>query len=386
LTGIVVGAGAYYVGFSVPVGLLSAGLCSMAGMLPDIDSSSSRSFQECIYFAAGLCAVMVVERMRFFGFDHNSIMLGGAIAFLFVRFAIGELVKKLTVHRGMFHSIPAAILTGELIFCLSSGDFGERIAKSCAIVAGYLSHLILDEICSVDCAGKKIRLKQSFGTALKFYDSKHIITTAILYLLVFFIGAGTVRNPDLMVAEEENATQAVDKTFRKSVRNLLRYCAGFDNKHYSDNKRDGQKFARKKNLDTENTPEKIIQPETNSPPNQILTTAATPNVIIPLPPELLVPPINVANQNPDVHIYSQYRNRRNRQPVSTQIEQPHSDVLSADLDNLPISISSEDNTQTTKNTSNDNDFVPLDVIDRNIPARPKSISPNRLPIILNHLN
>jgi hypothetical protein len=366
----VVGAGAYYVGFSMPVGLLSAGLCSMAGMLPDIDSSSRRSFQECIYFAAGLCAVMIVERMRFFGFDHNMIMLGGAIAFLFVRFAIGGLVKKLTVHRGMFHSIPAAILTGELVFCLSSGDFGERVVKSSAIVAGYLSHLILDEICSVDCAGKKIRLKQSFGTALKFYDSKHIVTTAVLYLLVIFIGAGTLRNPDLMVAAENNTSQVVDKTFRKSVRNLLRYVAGFDNnRRNTDNERDGQKITRKRNTNTENTSTESTQ----------------------LSPELLKSPVNVAGQNSDVQIYKQYRNRRNKQTTSQQTEQPeitqpNINILSADTDKLPVVISREEDISVTKNISNDNDLVPLNTTDQNIPTRSRSISPNRLPIILNHLN
>ncbi|MDR2643486.1 MAG: metal-dependent hydrolase [Planctomycetaceae bacterium] len=399
LTGVVIGAGAYYAGFPISVGLLSAGFCSMAGMLPDIDSSSSRSFQECIYFAAGLCAVMIVERMRFFGFDHNAIMLSGAIAFLFVRFAIGGLVKKLTVHRGMFHSIPAAILTGELVFCLSSGDFNERIVKSFAIVAGYLSHLILDEICSIDHTGKKIKFKQSFGTALKFYDSKHIFTVVILYLLIFFIGAGTIRNPDFIAndeqnnSEQNNSEQTVNKNFKKSVRSLLRYLAGFDGKHYSNNNRNNQKSARRKDIkmstQTNQSPITTSLPQPQLPqPSTSTTTSAS---IVPLPPELLQPPVNVANQNSDNQFLMQYRNRRNQQPTNS-LSTKQSEVVTSDTaifvsDVLPVVISSENNNiPVTNYIDNENETATLEIIDRNIHIRPKSISPNHLPAPLNRLN
>jgi membrane-bound metal-dependent hydrolase YbcI (DUF457 family) len=413
LTGIVIGAGAYYAGFSLPVGLLSAGFCGMAGMLPDIDSSSSRSFQECIYFAAGLCAVMIVERMRFFGFDHNVIMLSGAIAFLFVRFAVGGLVKKFTVHRGMFHSVPAAILAGEVVFCLSSGDFDERIVKSGAIVAGYLSHLILDEVCSIDSTGKKIKLKQSFGTALKFYDSKHISAVVVLYVLIFFIGAGTIRNTDLIAANEQNNSEqnntnsdkTANKNLNKSIRSLLRYLAGFDGKQYSDKYRNNKKVARQQIQDSENKIADTTQPNPSQLYPQTTSTPSAPT--IPLPPELLQPPINVTDQNSDVQFFSQYRKRWNKQTNTTDkafsanaidtanlansaLEKP-SEVLMSDkvisvLDELPVGIQRDkDNISVTNNIDNDNEMVTLDVIDRNIPVRPKSISPNHLPAPLNRV-
>ncbi len=70
----------------------------------------------------------------------------------------------------MWHSIPAAIIAGMVAFlvCLS-GDLGIRMFKSWAVVMGFLSHLILDEIYSVDLGGKTIRIKKSFGTAMKFW-------------------------------------------------------------------------------------------------------------------------------------------------------------------------------------------------------------------------
>jgi hypothetical protein len=412
LTGVVIGAGVYYAGYSASVGLLSAGLCSMAGMLPDIDSSSSRSFQECIYFAAGLCAVMIVERTRFFGFDHNTIILSGAIAFLFVRFAIGGLVKKLTVHRGMFHSVPAAILAGELVFCLTSGEFGERIVKSFAIVAGYLSHLILDEICSIDHTGRKIKLKQSFGTALKFYDSKHIFTVMILYLLVFFIGAGTIRNTDFMIAAEQsnneintdsnsqnnteqNAVQkqSENNTIRNSIRSLLRYLAGFENKRYSDKNQNGQKFARRKNSDPKNKSTDSTTMPTDSTTQMTMSSTSTMSTLtaaasIPLSPELLKPPENLESQNSDSQIFTQYRRRRNGQSITFQSERlsdEQSGVVKSSSDLLPVIIPSEDNNISDTNYI-DGELTPLEIIDQKIPFRQNLILPNRSPAPLNRMN
>lgn len=198
LTGIAIGGIAYQFGFSTPTCLLSAGLCSMAGMLPDIDSDSSRSFQECIYLAAGLCSVLLADRLRLHNIDRDIIMLAGAMMFLFVRFGVGDVIKKITAHRGMFHSIPAAIFSGQIVFFLTTGTIEDRLFKACALSAGYLSHLILDEICSIDSTGKKLRIKKSFGTALKFYDGKRAGIAMCLYAAIVLLGFVAVNNPEAL--------------------------------------------------------------------------------------------------------------------------------------------------------------------------------------------
>ncbi|MCL2744011.1 MAG: metal-dependent hydrolase [Planctomycetaceae bacterium] len=196
ITGICFGAVAYQFGFSAPVCLLSAGLCSMAGMLPDIDSDSSRSFQECIYFAAGLCAVLLVDRLRHFDVERDTILLAGAAVFMFVRFGVGSMIKHITVHRGLFHSIPAAVLAGQAVYFLSSGTLAEHLCKGFALFAGYMSHLILDEICSIDSTGQSLRLKKSFGTALKFYAPKSLGASLALYAVVVALTSVAVKNPN----------------------------------------------------------------------------------------------------------------------------------------------------------------------------------------------
>ena len=81
-------------------------------------------------------------------------ILAGAGAYLLVRFGFGFLLKHCTVHRGMFHSLPAAVIFGEIAFLLApSDDLGPKLFMAGAVVVGFLSHLLLDEIYSVDCRG-----------------------------------------------------------------------------------------------------------------------------------------------------------------------------------------------------------------------------------------
>ena len=72
----------------------------------------------------------------------------------------------------MWHSIPAALIAGLATFliCLSP-ELEVRFFKAWAIVVGFVSHLILDEVYAVDWSGKKIRIKKSFGTAMKWFSS-----------------------------------------------------------------------------------------------------------------------------------------------------------------------------------------------------------------------
>jgi hypothetical protein len=48
-----------------------------------------------------------------------------------------------------------------------SAELYTRYFHAGALAAGYLSHLVLDEIYSVDV--RNVRIKSSFGTALKFW-------------------------------------------------------------------------------------------------------------------------------------------------------------------------------------------------------------------------
>jgi hypothetical protein len=173
LIGIGYSAGAYGL-FEVPLStcILAGGLCSVSGMLPDLDSDSGKPLRESLAFAAAVIPMMLVDRLEQFKLSNEYIVLAGALVYLFVRFVVGEMLRRYTVHRGMFHSIPAAVIAGELAFLLASGPLELRIYKAGGVAIGYLTHLALDEFYSIGWYRGRLRLKKSFGTALKMFSKK----------------------------------------------------------------------------------------------------------------------------------------------------------------------------------------------------------------------
>ena len=95
-------------------------------------------------------------------------------------------VEKLTHHRGIFHSLPAVLLSVLLTLTLMDYfvmDTKVKMTISFAVGIGYLCHLILDEINSiVNLEGIPFIPKKSIGTALKFYSKDWKITVGV-YLL-----------------------------------------------------------------------------------------------------------------------------------------------------------------------------------------------------------
>lgn len=169
--GVGYGVAGLAIGMSPDKCLLAAGLCSVAGMLPDLDSDTGRPLREMMCFGSAVVPMMLFDRFEEIGLSHESIVLVSGIMYFFLRFGLGALFKKYTVHRGMFHSIPAAASVGLLTYLLCScTQMDSRLFKSGAVVMGFMSHLVLDEIYSIDAKG--MRLKKSFGTAIKFWGNK----------------------------------------------------------------------------------------------------------------------------------------------------------------------------------------------------------------------
>ena len=98
--------------------VLAAGLCSLSGMLPDIDSGPGRPLREITTFMAAVVPAMLFDRLLHLGLSQASIMLATAGIYVAIRFGLAECLKRYTVHRGMFHSLPAAAIFGQLGFLL----------------------------------------------------------------------------------------------------------------------------------------------------------------------------------------------------------------------------------------------------------------------------
>ncbi len=205
----------------LPTCILAGGLCSVSGMLPDIDSDSGVPLRESLAFGAAVVPMMLVDRLQQLGLSTESIVLAGAATYLFIRFIFARLVKMHTVHRGMFHSIPAAVIFGEVAFLLASGDVNMRLYKAAAVFIGYVSHLMLDEIYSIEWARGRLRLKRSFGTALKVWGRKWWPNLAVFAKLAI-LSYVALKEPGWMDQYqrhvrphvEQAATQFIDRVIR----------------------------------------------------------------------------------------------------------------------------------------------------------------------------
>ena len=202
-TSTLVGIGYGAVGFvnMVPLStcLVAGGACSLAGILPDLDSDSGRPVKEIMSFTAAMVPAMMIPRFHQMGLHTEQIVLACAIIYLAIRFGVGDIFKHYTVHRGMWHSLPAAAVVGLVAFLLVSGaDLPIRLYKSAAVVLGFLVHLVLDEIWSIEVRRGRMRIKKSFGTALKLFTTKSLWPNVSTYGKLALLIAAVAGDPYLM--------------------------------------------------------------------------------------------------------------------------------------------------------------------------------------------
>jgi membrane-bound metal-dependent hydrolase YbcI (DUF457 family) len=171
-TGVVLGLAGYQAGMLPETCILAGGLCSVSGMLPDLDSDSGRPLREATTLGAAVVPMLMAERLQKMGLNHEWMVVAAALVYIAIRFFLAEIFRRYTVHRGMWHSLPAAIIVGLIAFLImESVDISIRMFKTVAVVLGFLSHLILDEIWSVDFKRGTYMFKSSFGTALKLWGN-----------------------------------------------------------------------------------------------------------------------------------------------------------------------------------------------------------------------
>ena len=158
------------------------------GLLPDIDSARSTAIKVGFnVFSLLMTAIIVFIKSSTYSLIEMFIV--ASLVFAGIRFAMLDIFRKISKHRGMFHSIPVALIFGIVTTILMQYFFGLNSLVSWVygfmITTGYLVHLTLDEIYSVDLENK--RMKKSAGTALKFgkiKTTKDKIQTAIIYALI----------------------------------------------------------------------------------------------------------------------------------------------------------------------------------------------------------
>ena len=72
-----------------------------------------------------------------------------------------------------------------------------RAFKAGAVVAGFMSHLVLDEIWSINVRSGRLNIKRSFGTAIKFW-SKDRWANYSTYVKLAIVALFAIGDPMLM--------------------------------------------------------------------------------------------------------------------------------------------------------------------------------------------
>lgn len=187
--GVVFGGLSYWqLGYDWGTSALAAGLAAVGGMLPDLDSDSGVPVRELFGLAAVFIPLVLLRRLVQAGLESEQILVVIAILFVTIRYGAARIFKRFTVHRGMFHSVPALGIAGLATFLgYQHPRIGPRLMLTSGVMIGFLSHLVLDELYAVDFRGLKPKLNQFAGSALKF-TSKSKPATAFTYVLLVLLG------------------------------------------------------------------------------------------------------------------------------------------------------------------------------------------------------
>ncbi|SES35201.1 LexA-binding, inner membrane-associated putative hydrolase [Vreelandella subterranea] len=163
--------------------LLVVVLTAFGGILPDIDADRSHSIRlifNILSIPALVLGVLILQPWL----SSGQLLVACGGVYVAVRYLAGIAFSRFTVHRGIWHSLLAsllcALLTTAVSFQLLSQPAWLAWSHGVAVWAGFVIHLLLDEIYSVDLEGA--RLKRSFGTALKFGDCRRPLSNMLMLI------------------------------------------------------------------------------------------------------------------------------------------------------------------------------------------------------------
>ncbi len=202
--GVAYGAAAWAgLGFTPVQASLAAVMTAVAGMLPDLDLDHGRPAQELFGLLAGVAPLLLVGRVLHWlhlTADREMVMLGMVGLYALIRYGLSRIIPYLSVHRGMFHSIPAMLIAAEIAYLTYPSDSARvKCLVGAGVALGFFSHLLLDEIYSVEISGIKVGLKKSSGTAIKMFGEAffpNVLTFALAGTLSYatLMDAGLIRD------------------------------------------------------------------------------------------------------------------------------------------------------------------------------------------------
>jgi len=161
---------------------------TLGGVLPDIDLKYSTP-SKLLFALLGTLLAMSWLFSQIHAYTVLELWVIALCIFLIVRFPLWWLFHQFTVHRGALHSLAAAMM-----FAFIAASAGEHLLQLRAelswllaifVAVGFVLHLILDELYSVDFMGA--RIKRSFGSALKILDLERLTPSCVVLFLTLVV-------------------------------------------------------------------------------------------------------------------------------------------------------------------------------------------------------
>lgn len=172
------------VGFVTPnEALFLAFLGTLGGILPDVDLQ--HSYPSSIMFSLlGIAMAFAV----IFTMDRDLSILEmwfvGLCVFTAIRYPVWVVFHQYTTHRGSIHSLIAALFATFVVTSITHYWLGKSAFVAWLlglfVFLGFILHLLLDELYSVDFSNR--RIKRSFGTALKLLDRNKPLKSGVMIM------------------------------------------------------------------------------------------------------------------------------------------------------------------------------------------------------------
>ena len=179
---------------------------TIGGILPDIDlqySHPSRIIFSLLGIITSFLWILSAENTL----SITELWAIGISIYLLIRYGLWRVFSMYTKHRGAIHSVIAGFLSMQVATVISfhfydKDDFTSWLIGFMVFI-GFMIHLLLDELYSVDFMNR--RIKRSFGTALKIVDTRYAYTSSLIIVLcigLWFATPNASRFADTLTSAE----------------------------------------------------------------------------------------------------------------------------------------------------------------------------------------
>jgi len=138
-----------------------------------LDTNAALLIAKALFLVLGAVLAILCMLHHVTRFSVLELLIIGAVLFIAVRYLLWGLFHQFTVHRGSLHSLAASAMFGTcaVVLCHRGWSVDADISwlAGIGVFIGSVTHLLLDELYSVDFTGA--RIKRSFGSAMKIVDT-----------------------------------------------------------------------------------------------------------------------------------------------------------------------------------------------------------------------